>query len=400
MTVQNHLLLIDASGFAYRAFHAATPMYRESDGVPTWAIYGFLQMMWRLLGAASADPPTHAAACFDAGGETFRHKLYPKYKSNRVAGRDEELTAQFPVMRIAADVVGLKPIELPGFEADDIIATLAVAASKENFRTTIVSTDKDFCQLVDDNVIEIVDPVARKRILRKQVREKFGVEPERVIEVQALCGDSVDGYPGVPGIGMRRAAALIREFATAANVVAAVRAKGALGHSSTMRANIRKHAKTIPVMRTLALLRRDVPFPLGVQGLDALAVKPIKRAPILALLGKLECKHKADMLFATDENLERIVDAVQFPFAWYNDEIDVPGQTVPDVPQCGFYSRRLIKGGPFVPIRIWREPILNDAGKPTGKDRLLCTVAGKEVTLLRIGDSRVTILFHTQILTT
>ena len=160
-----HLMLVDCSGFAYRSFHSAPAHYHPDHGQPTGAVETFLRLMWGLIGQAQADLPTHAAAVFDARGRTFRQDLFPAYKANRPRARTEELDNQFPMMRGAADLLGMRVLEMAGFEADDLIATLAKKALAKGIRVTIVSSDKDFAQCVVDGSVEIVDPMQNKRVL-------------------------------------------------------------------------------------------------------------------------------------------------------------------------------------------------------------------------------------------
>src|SRR5262245_12203354 len=203
-----HLLLIDVSGFAHRAYHAI-PKRTRKDGLEVHAILGSMQMIWKMMGRAQADPITYAAAVFDAPGKTFRHKLYPQYKAGRQ--RFPGLIAQMPMLRVATECLGLLAVEAPGYEADDVIATLCTIAKREGIRTTIVGIDKDLFQLVEDNVVEIVDPVNRVRILAADVAGKFGVPPKLMPDVQALAGDSVDNILGVRWVGQIMAAKLIIE---------------------------------------------------------------------------------------------------------------------------------------------------------------------------------------------
>ena len=215
-----HLLLVDASGVAYRAWATANPVNRPSDGQPIGAVLQFMKIIWRMMGAAEADKPTHGAAIFDAPGGYFRHDIFPAYKAGRAEARDVELEDQLQVMRMAADALGLRAIEKLGFEADDLISTLAAQARLRGWRTTIVSSDKDFSQCVVDGHIEIVDPLQKRRILEADVLARWEVPPPLVTTVQALAGDSADKIPGVDGLGPRRAAALVRRFGHLDNIIA------------------------------------------------------------------------------------------------------------------------------------------------------------------------------------
>ncbi|GAA6160725.1 DNA polymerase I [Ruegeria sp. HU-ET01832] len=206
-----HLHLIDGSAFIFRAYHALPPLTRKSDGLPIGAVSGFCNMLQKYVeGNAGPDAPTHVAVIFDKGSHTFRNDLYDLYKANREA-MPEDLRPQMPLTREATRAFNIACKELEGYEADDIIATLSVQAREAGGRVTIVSSDKDLMQLVGGGV-EMLDAMKNKRIDKDGVFEKFGVGPERVVDVQALAGDSVDNVPGAPGIGVKTAALLINEY--------------------------------------------------------------------------------------------------------------------------------------------------------------------------------------------
>ncbi|MGM0662159.1 MAG: 5'-3' exonuclease, partial [Pseudomonadota bacterium] len=208
-----HLHLIDGSAFIFRAYHALPPLTRKSDGMPIGAVSGFCNMLQRYVeGNNGNDAPTHVAVIFDKGSHTFRNDLYDAYKANR----DEmpaDLRPQIPLTRDATRAFNIACEEIEGYEADDIIATLTCQARDLGGRVTIISSDKDLMQLVGDGV-EMLDAMKNRRIDVDGVREKFGVDPDRVVDVQALAGDSVDNIPGAPGIGLKTAALLINEFGT------------------------------------------------------------------------------------------------------------------------------------------------------------------------------------------
>ncbi len=206
-----HLHLIDGSAFIFRAYHALPPLTRKSDGLPVGAVSGFVNMLQRYVeGNNGPEAATHVAVIFDKGSHTFRNDLYDQYKANRDA-MPEDLRPQIPLTRVATKAFNIACEEMEGFEADDIIATLSCQARDLGGRVTIVSSDKDLMQLVGDGV-EMLDPMKNRRIDRDGVIEKFGVGPERVVDVQALAGDSVDNVPGAPGIGIKTAALLINEY--------------------------------------------------------------------------------------------------------------------------------------------------------------------------------------------
>ena len=207
----HHLSLIDGSAFIFRAYHALPPLTRKSDGAPVGAVSGFVNMLWKMVeDNKGSDAPTHIAVVFDKGSHTFRNDLYDQYKANRDA-MPEDLRPQIPLTREATRAFNIACLETEGFEADDIIATLARQGREAGGRVTIVSSDKDLMQLVGGGV-EMFDAMKNARIGVEGVEAKFGVGPERVIDVQALAGDSVDNIPGAPGIGVKTAALLINEY--------------------------------------------------------------------------------------------------------------------------------------------------------------------------------------------
>ena len=204
------LYLIDGSGYIFRAYHALPPLTRKTDGLPVGAVAGFCNMLWKLLRDMQGDAPTHLAVIFDHSEKTFRNAMYSDYKAHRPPP-PEDLIPQFPLVREATRAFGVPCLELPGYEADDLIAAYACHVRDMGGEVTIVSSDKDLMQLVGDQV-SMFDAMKNLRIGREQVIEKFGVPPEKVVDVQALCGDSVDNVPGAPGIGVKTASALINEY--------------------------------------------------------------------------------------------------------------------------------------------------------------------------------------------
>ena len=211
ITKDSHVVLVDGSAYIFRAFHALPPLTNKNDGTPIGAVAGFSNMLFKLMqNQKDDDRPTHFAVIFDASGHTFRNEIYDLYKANR-GETPEDLIPQFPLTREATLAFGAPSIEMKGFEADDLIATYARLADEAGARCTIISSDKDLMQLVTENVI-MRDPMKNKDIGIKEVEEKFGVKPDRVIDVQALAGDSVDNIPGVPGIGVKTAVLLLNEY--------------------------------------------------------------------------------------------------------------------------------------------------------------------------------------------
>jgi len=252
-----HLVLVDASGFVFRAFHALPPMNR-ADGTPINAVFGFSQMLSRLL---QTHAGTHIAVVFDATRATFRNEIYAEYKAHRPEA-PPELAPQFALVREATAAFGAAGVEVEGWEADDVIASYAEAAVAAGGRVTIVSSDKDLMQLVGERVA-MQDPIKQKRIGPAEVMEKFGVAPERVIDVQALMGDSVDNVPGIPGIGQKTAAGLITEFGGLDAVLAAAPAM----KPGKRRELLIEHAEAARLSRRLVTLARDVALPLPLEAL-------------------------------------------------------------------------------------------------------------------------------------
>ncbi|MFA4891798.1 DNA polymerase I [Brevundimonas sp.] len=205
------LWMIDASAYIFRAYHALPPLTRKSDGLPVGAVQGYCNMLWKLIRDMKGDDgPTHLVAVFDHSEKTFRNAMYDQYKANRSAP-PEDLIPQFPLVREATAAFGVHCIELPGYEADDLIATYACKARDAGGEAVIVSSDKDLMQLIGPSVV-MWDPMKERRLAEEAVFEKFGVTPDKVVEVQALIGDSVDNVPGAPGIGPKTAAQLILEY--------------------------------------------------------------------------------------------------------------------------------------------------------------------------------------------
>ena len=210
----DHFYLIDGSGYIFRAYYALPPLSRKSDGLPTGAVSGFCSMLFKLLEDARSDDsknkPTHFAVIFDSARKNFRNEIYSEYKANRAEAPDD-LAPQFEYIRKSVKAFNLPSIELLNYEADDLIATYAKKITEAGAKVTVISSDKDFMQLVS-NKVRLFDPMKSRVIGEKEVIEKFGVKPEQVIDVQSLAGDSSDNVPGVPGIGIKTAAELINKY--------------------------------------------------------------------------------------------------------------------------------------------------------------------------------------------
>jgi len=281
---QSHLYLVDGSGYIFRAYHALPPMTRP-DGTPVNAVFGFSSMLVRLIDDLDAD---HLAVIFDAARANFRNEIYPEYKAQRPEA-PEDLVPQFPLIREATRAFNVPCIEMEGFEADDLIATYARLARERGWRVTIVSSDKDLMQLVTDGV-DMFDPVKNRPIGRAEVIEKFGVPPEKVVDVQSLAGDSVDNVPGVPGIGIKTAAQLIEEYGDLDTLLA----RAGEIKQPKRRENLIENAEKARISRQLVTLRDDVEVPepledLGVRHIDPAGVLPfLKEQAFKRLIARFE----------------------------------------------------------------------------------------------------------------
>ena len=276
----HHLSLIDGSAFVFRAFHALPPLTRRSDGLPVGAVSGFVNMLWKMLeDNKGPDAPTHMAVVFDKGSHTFRNDLYKLYKANREE-TPEDLRPQIPLTRDATRAFNIACLEEEGYEADDIIATLARTAREAGGRVTIVSSDKDLMQLVGDGV-EMHDAMKNVRIDAEGVEERFGVGPDRVIDVQSLAGDSVDNIPGAPGIGVKTAALLINEFGDLDTLLS----RADEIKQEKRRQTLIEHKDQILLSRKLVTLVQDMDLPCS---LDSLEVKEPAADDLLAFLTSME----------------------------------------------------------------------------------------------------------------
>ena len=276
----HHLHLIDGSAFIFRAYHALPPLTRKSDGLPIGAVAGFCNMLHRYVeGNTGPDAPTHVAVIFDKGSHTFRNDMYDKYKANREA-MPEDLRPQIPLTRTATEAFNIACKEKEGFEADDIIATLAVQARAAGGRCTIISSDKDLMQLVGGGV-EMLDAMKNKSIDRDGVFEKFGVYPDRVVDVQALAGDSVDNVPGAPGIGIKTAALLINEYGD----LDALLERASEIKQPKRRQTLIDHADQIRLSRDLVKLDENTPLDFTLEDLE---VRDPDADQLLGFLAEME----------------------------------------------------------------------------------------------------------------
>ncbi|MDT8344439.1 MAG: DNA polymerase I [Thermohalobaculum sp.] len=275
----SHVYLIDGSGYIFRAYHALPPLTRKSDGLPVGAVAGFCAMLHKMLMGFGNSGPTHLAVIFDHSSKSFRNDLYAAYKAQRPPP-PEDLRPQFPLIRQATRAFGVPAIEMKGFEADDLIATYARQAAEAGADVTIVSSDKDLMQLVGPGVT-MLDPMKNITIGPDEVREKFGVAPDRVIDVQALAGDSVDNIPGAPGIGIKTAAQLIEEYGDLDTLLA----RADEIRQPKRRETLIGMADQIRLSRELVTLKRDVPVE---HGLDEFPVEKPEAAKLLGFLAEME----------------------------------------------------------------------------------------------------------------
>ena len=283
MTNQKHLFLIDGSGYIFRAYYALPPLTRKSDGLPVGAVSGFCNMLYSFLEKARAgnsmDTPSHLAVIFDSARKNFRNDIYKEYKGNR-SDAPEDLIPQFDYIRKAVKAFNLPSIELQNYEADDLIATYKIQAKKEKIKLTIVSSDKDLMQLVDQDTF-MLDTMKDKHIGIDEVKEKFGVPPEKVIDVQSLAGDSVDNVPGVPGIGIKTAAELINQFGSLDEL---------LKKAETIKQPKRRQAlldnkSNALISRELVTLKNDVPVK---ETINDFILKPFDKEKIFSFLDEME----------------------------------------------------------------------------------------------------------------
>jgi len=276
----HHLHLIDGSAFIFRAYHALPPLTRKSDGLPIGAVSGFCNMLHRYVeGNTGPDAPTHVAVIFDKGSHTFRNDMYDQYKANRDE-MPEDLRPQIPLTREATIAFNIACEEMEGYEADDIIATLACQARERGGRVTIISSDKDLMQLVGGGV-EMLDAMKNRRIDSEGVVEKFGVGPERVVDVQALAGDSVDNVPGAPGIGIKTAALLINEYGSLEDLLD--RAEEI--KQPKRRQTLIDHREQIELSKKLVQLDCDTPLEFTLEDLE---VKEPDMDALMGFLTKME----------------------------------------------------------------------------------------------------------------
>src|SRR3712207_2059021 len=271
-----HLYLVDGSSYIFRAYHRLPPLTNR-HGLNVGAVYGYTTMLWKLAESLhKQDGPTHLAVIFDAASKTFRNDMFDGYKANRPPP-PPDLVPQFPLIRDATRAFSLPCIEEDGLEADDIIACYSKAALEQGWKVTIVSSDKDLMQLVEDGRLDLYDTMNDRRLGRDYVIEKFGVPPEKLGDVLALMGDSVDNVPGVPGIGPKTAAQLIQDYGSLEEVLA--RAEEI--KKPKLKQNLIEHADAARLSRELVRLVCDSPLP---EPLDSLEMKGIPDGPLREFL--------------------------------------------------------------------------------------------------------------------
>ncbi|WP_440696309.1 DNA polymerase I [Candidatus Pelagibacter sp. HIMB109] len=283
MSKEKHLFLIDGSGYIFRAYYALPPLTRKSDGLPVGAVSGFCNMLYSFLEKAKAgntmDTPTHLAVIFDSARKNFRNDIYKDYKGNR-SDAPEDLIPQFDYIRKAVKAFNLPSIEMLNYEADDLIATYKEKAKKKKIKITIVSSDKDLMQLVDKETF-MLDTMKDRHIGIEEVKEKFGVPPEKVIDVQSLAGDSVDNIPGVPGIGVKTAAELINQFGSLDELLK----KADTIKQPKRRQTLLDNKKNALISRELVTLKCDVPIK---EEIEDFILKPLDKEKIFNFLDEME----------------------------------------------------------------------------------------------------------------
>ncbi|MDQ6961483.1 MAG: DNA polymerase I [Mariprofundaceae bacterium] len=294
-----HLLLVDGSNYAFRAFHGIRPFY-SSKGEPTSAIFGFINM---LRSMQEKLKPTHMAVMFDPRGGTFRHKEYTPYKANRSA-MPEELSQQWPHIMAVTQHLGMHMLCVDNFEADDVIATLAVQAQQKYWRVSIASADKDLMQLVNTQV-QMYDSFKEKFIDEDAVLAKWGVAPNRIRDLLALAGDSSDNIPGVPSIGPKTAATLLHEYGEMEQVLQ----QASNIKQKKRRETLLAHQEDARLSYYLVTLRYDVPLPCD---LDALAVAQANQDEMITFCQKFELNRLAQQFQATDQKSEDSTQACQY----------------------------------------------------------------------------------------
>ena len=298
----DHFYLIDGSGYIFRAYYALPPLSRKSDGMPTGAVSGFCSMLFKLLEDSKSSEnkykPTHFAVIFDSARKNFRNEIYSDYKANRSDAPDD-LIPQFELIRQSVKAFNLPSIELINYEADDLIATYAEQILKEGAKATIVSSDKDLMQLYKKN-IRIYDPMKNKFISNEDINNKFGVNPDKVVDVQALAGDSSDNVPGVPGIGVKTAAELINKYGNLENLL---KNADKIKQNKRRESLIQNKDKAI-VSKKLVTLKKDVPVK---NKISEFGLKEVDKKKLYNFLREMEFNRLLSSVISTygDINFEK-----------------------------------------------------------------------------------------------
>ena len=279
----DHFYLVDGSGYIFRAYYALPPLSRKSDGLPTGAVSGFSSMLFKLLEDSRSDDsnnkPTHFAVIFDSARKNFRNEIFKDYKANRSEAPDD-LAPQFEYIRKAVEAFNVPSIEQINYEADDLIATYSKQIINAGAKVTIISSDKDLMQLVSKN-IRLYDPMKSKVIGEKEVHEKFGVKPTKVIDVQSLAGDSSDNIPGVPGIGVKTAAELINKYNNLENLLK----KADEIPQKKRKQTILENKDSALISKKLVTLKNDVPVK---DKIESFLIKEIKKDKLYKFLREME----------------------------------------------------------------------------------------------------------------
>jgi len=313
----DHFYLIDGSGYIFRAYYALPPLSRKSDGLPTGAVNGFCNMLYKLLEDSRSDDsknkPTHFAVIFDSARKNFRNEIYKDYKANR-SDPPEDLAPQFEYIRKSVEAFNVTSAEMLNYEADDLIATYVDQIIKRGAKVTIISADKDFMQLLKPGV-RLYDPMKSKILGNKEVKEKFGVEPNKVIDVQALAGDSSDNVPGVPGIGIKTAAELINKYKSLDKVLE----KANEIPQNKRRETILENKNKAILSRKLVTLKKDVPVK---QKLETFDIKKINKEKLFNFLREMEFNRLLSQVISdygepAETKIENSNDIVKFDLQKY-----------------------------------------------------------------------------------
>ncbi|WP_319532953.1 DNA polymerase I [uncultured Cohaesibacter sp.] len=363
MAQKPHLFLVDGSSYIFRAYHALPPLTRKSDGLPVGAVSGFCNMLWKLMQEGDSGlagvAPTHMAVVFDAKGKTFRNDIYDQYKAHRPPA-PEDLIPQFGLIREAVRAFNIACIELEGYEADDIIATYSEKALEAGADVTIIGSDKDLMQLIRPGVL-MVDTMKNKVINEDEVMAKFGVTPDKVVEVQSLAGDSVDNIPGVPGIGIKTAAQLINDYGDLETLLA--RAEEI--KQNKRRENLIEFADQARISKQLVFLKRDVPLPLGIEDLVCCDLDGVK---IVSFLKTMEFTSLTRRVAEATETEAEVVETT---------DLDIVGWEAPEETEAADVDT----GGLKTPTQLAAKIASDMAALPIDRDGYQTVTTKEELQL-------------------